>query len=96
VPGHIQGSIIEIADNGNLITDITAEQLRHAPRDERIVIRCDEHATQCLFDADHQQPEMTFVAVLNPRGQLELMIVGESAKIMLGLRVGDSVSVEWE
>jgi hypothetical protein len=45
---------------------------------------------------DHAEPEMTFVAVVNDEDALQLEIVGESASIMLGIRVGDCVVVEWE
>lgn len=93
--GRIQGKIVEIAEGGSLVTDIAAEQLDHAPRDERVTIRCDEHFTQCLFPAEHGQPDFTFVAILGGHGKLELAIVGESASAMLGLRVGDPVLVEW-
>lgn len=93
--GRIQGKIVEIVEGGNLVTDIAAEQLAHAPRDERITIRCDEHMTQCLFSAEHGQPDFTFVALIGARGRLELTIVGDSASAMLGLRVGDVVLVEW-
>jgi S-adenosylmethionine hydrolase len=96
VPGKIEGRIVAIAENGNLVTDLTAEQLRHVPTDPRVSIQCDEHVTQGLFAPGHTEPEMTFLALLGPRGVLELEIVGDSASLMLGIPVGEKVVVQWE
>jgi S-adenosylmethionine hydrolase len=95
VPGKVVGKVVAFSDQGNLVTDISAEQLSSAPRDERLVVRCDEHETYCLFETGHQQPESTLIAVLNTRGRLELEIVGESAKLMLGVPLGEIVEVCW-
>jgi hypothetical protein len=38
---------------------------------------------------------MSFLAVLAPSGFLELTIVGDSAKIMLGVDLGEKVVVRW-
>jgi S-adenosylmethionine hydrolase len=95
VPGKIEGRVVAIADNGNLVTDITAEQLRHAPRDERVSISCDEHLTQGIFAPGHVEPAMTFLALLTDRGTLELEIVGDNASLMLGIRAGEKVAVHW-
>ncbi|MGE3780927.1 MAG: SAM hydroxide adenosyltransferase, partial [Pirellulaceae bacterium] len=80
---------------GNLVTSISAEQLAGAPRDERLMVRCDEHETNGVFDAGHAQPASTLIAVLNGDGQLELEIVGDSAKLMLGVPLGEAVEVRW-
>ena len=93
--GSVQGKIVSVTDAGNLVTDITAEQLKAAPRGEGTVIRCDEHETCGLFPPDHKEPAFTFLAILNAAGQLELTIVGESARDMLGLRPGMEVVVQW-
>lgn len=95
MPGRIEGTVVSISAEGNLITDITADQLENAPRDETVLIRCDEHETQGIFTRDHQEPESTFLAVLGPGGTLELEIVGVSASLMLGIRVGERVIVQW-
>ena len=60
-----------------------------------VTIRCDEHETVGLFTAGHSEPEMSFLALLGDSGFLELTIVGDSAKMMLGVRVGERVSVQW-
>ena len=92
---RLTGKIVGYSPQGSLITDITREQLAGAPRDERFCIRCDEHETNCLFDVDHQQPPSTLIAVINTEGRLELEIVGDSAKIMLGVPLGEPVEVVW-
>jgi S-adenosylmethionine hydrolase len=95
VPSQISGTVVEISPDGDLITDITLERLRGVPRDERVTVRCDEHETQGIFEAGHSEPPSTFLALMNARGALELVIVGDSAAIMLGIRRGEAVTVIW-
>jgi S-adenosylmethionine hydrolase len=92
---RIEGKVVAITADGNLVTDITSQQLEGTPRDERVRVCCDEHETIGIFPADHSEPESTFLAVLNSDGTLELAIVGLSAGDMLGIRVGESVVVQW-
>ena len=91
----IEGKVVSINESGNLITDIPCAALAEAPRDGTVSIRCDEHETVGLFTTDHSEPEMSFLAVLGDCGFLELTIVGDSAKMMLGIRPGERVSVQW-
>lgn len=93
--GKVRGKIVSATEGGNLVTDLTADQLTAAPRSEQTVVRCDEHETRGLFTPDHREPDFTFLALLNAEGQLELTIVGDSARDMLGLRPGMEVVVEW-
>ena len=93
--GKIKGAVVSITDAGNLVTDITAAQLKDAPTDERVSIACDGHETNGIFETDHGQPESTFLAVVGSGGHLELEIVGLSASAMLGIRVGAEVVVSW-
>jgi S-adenosyl-L-methionine hydrolase (adenosine-forming) len=93
--GKIEGVIESIDSFGNLISNITADQLADAPRGEETVIECDEHQTQGIFATYSDQPEMTLVALVGSSGKLELAIVGDSAKIMLGVKVGTPISVRW-
>ncbi len=65
------------------------------PRGEETVVECDEHETQGIFATYSDQPEMTLVALVGSSGKLELAIVGDSAKIMLGVKVGTPISVRW-
>jgi S-adenosylmethionine hydrolase len=95
VPGKVHGKVVAFSDQGNLVTDITAAQLADAPRDERLTVRCDEHETNCLFESGHQQPDSTLIAVIGASARLELEIVGDSAKLMLGVPLGEKVEVTW-
>ena len=92
----IQGQVITVTDRGNLVTDITAEQLSSVPDDLRVRVTCDEHFTQGIFRTGHNEPDFTFLAVLGDSHRLELEMVGENASRMLGIGVGERVIVEWE
>lgn len=95
VPGKIEGAITSIDSFGNLISSITEEMLADAPTDERVEITCDEHETRGIFKTYGDQPEMTLVALIGSSGNLELAIVGDSAKIMLGVSVDTPIVVKW-
>jgi S-adenosylmethionine hydrolase len=95
VPQKIEGKVVSVSASGNLVTDIPCAALASAPRDSSVTIRCDEHETVGLFTSCHQEPEMSFLALLGESGSLELMIVGDSAQMMLGIRPGERVSVQW-
>ena len=96
MPGKIAGQVVEVSPEGKLITDISGDQLRSVPTDLTVRVSCDEHFTRGIFPQDHQEPEFTLLAVLGDSGRLELELVGENASRMLGLDVGQPVSVEWE
>jgi S-adenosylmethionine hydrolase len=91
----IEGKVVSIGEQGNLVTDIPCAALAEAPRDGSISVCCDEHETVGLFSPGHSEPEMSLLALLADSGFLELTIVGDSAKIMLGIRVGQPVRVQW-
>ena len=93
--GKIEGAVVSISESGNLVTNITAAQLRDVPRGDTVTVACDEHETLGIYGLDHAQPPMTLLALVGGSGNLELEIVGDSAKIMLGVRVGEKVSVKW-
>ena len=95
VSGKIDGTLASATEAGDMLTDITAEQLADAPRDERVAVSCGGHQTIGIHTVDHSQPEMTFLAIVDDQ-QLRLTIVGENARAMLGLNVGDAVVVQWQ
>lgn len=92
---RIEGKIVAVDAFGNLLTDISRKMLAGAPDDDSVVIHCEGHETYRIFAAYDDQPSMTLVAVLGSNDQLELAIVDESAKIMLGVDVGETVEVRW-
>jgi S-adenosylmethionine hydrolase len=92
----ISGNVIEVTPDGDLITDISVDQLSSVPRDESLKVVVDEeHETFGLFPADHQQPPMTLIAVLGSDDSLRLHLVGDSATMMLGVRKGAPVLLKW-
>ena len=93
--GKLEGTIASATDSGDMLTDISPEQLADVPRDERTAVSCGGHQTIGIHAADHGEPDMTFLAILDDAG-LRLSIVNESAQAMLGLSVGDAVTVEWQ
>jgi S-adenosylmethionine hydrolase len=94
VSGQIEGKIVSYSESGNLVSDIAHDRLCDAPRDSATT-SCDEHETIGIFPADHPEEPCTLMAILGPSGCLELTIVGESAKAMLGVRIGEKVVVKW-
>ena len=84
--GEIEGVIESVDSFGNLITNI---------RDESVRIVCDEHETTGIFRTYGDQPEMTLIALVGSIGKLELAIVGDSAKVMLGVEKGTAVKILW-
>lgn len=95
MPGKIEGKVVGYSTEGNLVTDIAHTALNGAPRDPSVTIRCDEHETMGLFTPQHSEPQFSFLALLASSGVLELTIVGENAKGMLGVQVGEKVTVSW-
>jgi S-adenosylmethionine hydrolase len=95
VANRIDGQVTAIDSFGNLVTDITREMLAGVPTDETVGVFCDDHETRCIFNAYADQPPMTLIALIGSNDCLELAIVDDSAKIMLGVKVGTPVQVKW-
>ena len=93
--GKLQGEVVSVSESGDAVTSISNDQLAEAPTDDRVTIRCNGHKTAGIFPSDHNQPEMTFLAVLGSTGFLELQLVGDSAHKFLGIRAGADVTVQW-
>ena len=92
----IVGKVTEVTPEGDLLTDITSEQIAKAPSDESVrILVDDEHETFGIFSAEHNQPSMTLIAISHPNGPLRLHLVGDSASMMLGVRRGANVQVKW-
>lgn len=95
MPGKIEGTIVSFSSDGNLVSDIPNATLDAAPRNESVIIACDDHETMGLYEPTHGQPDMTLLAILGTSGFLELTIVADSAKIMLGVKRGTPIVVKW-
>ena len=81
--------------DGDLVTDISIEQINNVPRDESVRIIFGGHETIGLYPDPHDQPAATMVAKLSNSGFLEVGIVGISLSEMLGINVGEPVKIEW-
>jgi S-adenosylmethionine hydrolase len=95
VANKIEGQVTAVDSFGNLITNVTREMLAGVPTDESVAVVCDEHETRGIFTAYADQPPMTLIALIGSNDCLELAIVEDSAKIMLGVAVGAPVEVRW-
>jgi S-adenosylmethionine hydrolase len=95
VAGKIEGSVVAYGPTGNLITDIANDRLQVLPAGDSVKILCDEHETVGVYPADHQEEACTLMAIRGAGGFLELTIVGDSAKAMLGVRLNEKVVVKW-
>jgi S-adenosylmethionine hydrolase len=96
VSGRIRGKIIEVTAEGDLVTDLEAAQLTGVSRGSDTKVTVDEeHDTFGIFPSNHEQPPMTLVAILDPNGPLRLHLVSDSASMMLGVRAGASVEINW-
>jgi S-adenosylmethionine hydrolase len=96
VASKIQGTVVQINSDGDLITDIAEEQLTGIDRSaETKVVVDDEHETYGLFDANHNQPSLTLIAIVDPKQTLRLHLVADSASMMLGVRKGAKVEIRF-
>jgi S-adenosylmethionine hydrolase len=95
VPGKIEGTVVAYSPAGNLVTDIANDRLALVPQGTSVSVTCDEHETVGIFPADHPEQPCTLMAILGNSGCLELTIVGDSAKIMLGVPLRERVVVKW-
>ncbi len=89
----IEGSVEKIGDSGNLITDISNDQVADMPSDDSVTIKFGGHETAGIHSGDHGQPMGTLVASRGSSGHLEIEIVGISVAEMLGIKVGEAVIV---
>jgi S-adenosylmethionine hydrolase len=95
VAGKIEGAVVAFGPTGNLVTDIPHDRLKGVPAGDGVKIICDEHETVGIYAADHQEQPSTLMAILGESGFLELTIVGDSAKMMLGVGLREKVVVKW-
>ena len=82
--GKIQGKVTSVSANGNAVTDIPVARLTGVPTDEQVSIHCDGHVTSCIFPARHEQPEMTFLALLGESVIFDLDLVADRLPTSLG------------
>lgn len=96
VSRKIEGKVQSVTDEGDLVTDIEyASWSPMAAMEQVRIVVDDEHETFGIHPLDHQQPTMTLIALGESNQPLRLHLVGDSASMMLGVRAGARVQVEW-
>lgn len=95
MPGKIEGTVVAYGPTGNLVTDISNDRLKGVPSGDGVKIICDEHETIGIYPATHEEDACTLMAILGTSGCLELTIVGDSARLMLGVALQEKVVVKW-
>lgn len=94
-PERIEGRVVEVDHYGNLITNIGADMLGDAPRDERLRVALGEHETYGLWRTYGENPPQTLVALVGSGGFVEVALVNGNAAELLGAGVGDAVCLDW-
>jgi len=92
---RISGEIVAVDAFGNLVTNITRDQLAGVPTGTETGIFCEDHETRGIFTTYADQPAMTLIALVGSNDCLELAIVNDSAAGLLGSDVGTPVEIRW-
>ena len=90
----IEGSVEKIGESGNLITDISTDQVANLAADDSVTVKFGGHETHGVHPTDHEQPIGALVTLQGQSGFLEIEIVGISIAEMLGIKAGESVVIE--
>jgi len=92
----IEGKVEKIGADGQLVTDISIDQIANVPREnDSVKVEFGGHTTQGIFPEDHGQPAATMVASEGKSGFIEIEIVGISLGEMLGIKVETPVAISW-
>ncbi|MCU0711644.1 MAG: adenosylmethionine-8-amino-7-oxononanoate aminotransferase [Pirellula sp.] len=91
---RLVGSIVDISPSGDLVTDLTHAQLTALGYNtETKVVVDEEFETIGIYGENHEQPEMTLIAILSESSPLRLCLVSDSASMMLGVKKGARVEI---
>lgn len=91
---RLVGSVVDVSNSGDLITDLTHAQLTALGYNaETKVVVDEEFETIGIYGEDHSQPEMTLIAILSETSPLRLCLVSDSASMMLGVKKGARVEI---
>ena len=89
----IEGKVGSLTNTGDLVTDIPVAKLADVPSSTEIRVKVGDHETLGVFPLDHGEPAGTLIAVLGGSGFVEIGITGISIHEMLGLGVGENVTL---
>ena len=92
---RLEGRVVALNDQGDLITDIPASECASAPDQSEIRIQVGGHETIGIYSADHNEPVGTLIAIVDEKGCLSIGITGVNISEMLGIHVGETVNILW-
>lgn len=92
---HVSGQVTELNEAGDLLTDIAVSSCELAPNLLEVKIQIGPHETLGIHPANHNEPEGTLIAIASERGLLDISITGMNISEMLGISVGQKVTVSW-
>lgn len=91
----LEGCVESISSAGDLITDISVQGAQEAPNLHEVKIQVGPHETIGIYTPDHNEPDGTLIAIQNAEGLIEVGITGMNISEMLGIQVGEKVTLSW-
>jgi S-adenosylmethionine hydrolase len=89
----VRGQVIHIDSFGNLITNLSREELDRLGQSSSLIVRIRNREVRGLVYSYGSALEGELVALFDSAGRLEIAIVGNSAAARLGIGVGEPVEV---
>ncbi len=94
-PRQIVGQVVQIDSFGNLIANITSDELAGRTTPESATVQCKSATTTGLVTTYASRPPGSLVAVVGSSGRLELAIVNGNAAATLSAGLDEPVIVTW-
>lgn len=92
----VSGKVVEIDDDGNLVTDLTAEQLAEARElADKVRLDCGGYETFGIYSVSDEFPPSTFAAQIRDDNRLQFTLTGARASDLPELGEGAEVTVSW-
>lgn len=95
-PGRIEGEVLDVDSFGNVITNVTANELAAVPSDVEVHVTCAGQSVEGIAAAYGDHTAWQLVALVGSSAHLELAVVGSSAARLLDVAAGAAVTVTWE
>lgn len=95
-PSRIDGEVLDVDSFGNVITNITANELAAVPSDVEMHVTCAGQSVEGIAATYGDHTAWQLIALIGSRGYLELAVVGGDAARLLDVAVGVPVTVTWE
>jgi len=91
----ITGSVVAVDTFGNLISNISAEDLSTTDDLSSVVVTCAGEATHGIIETYGQRPSGSLVALIGSSAKLEVAIVAGNAAQRLNAKVGNTITITW-